>query len=218
MLEQLLFKKSKPPYLMDINFANAVVGSQSIVDQGTQALPFTRNTSGTGSGKPDGVVNHPTYGMTYYFNGATAFIRSQAFSLNAIFYRLDFEMVTETTTSMILFETGDFPSFAGFGVGSALSLNQFPSTYVQWFQAPNTSNWRRVLLDGANNQVMESYSIIRLPSGTTIRNNTRGIQNSVAELSTNGDSWTWLGAGNNSGALNVPFQGWLRSLRISKAA
>lgn len=65
-----------------------------------------------------------------------------------------------STSLQTLLSTGGYPSLDGRIPGLSLSINQYPSTYVQLFCDPG-STFNRVLIQGTNTQSWETITITR---------------------------------------------------------
>uniref|UniRef100_A0AAU7PFP9 Uncharacterized protein n=1 Tax=Burkholderia phage vB_BgluM-SURPRISE13 TaxID=3159457 RepID=A0AAU7PFP9_9VIRU len=222
MLDALLLKKKIPgPDPVDPNALfqldmSPAAGSQVLKDL-VSGVTFTRVGNPT---IPDGFVDHPTYGHCYRFTGGTSFVGTgalSAFNFNTLgYYLIEFEMITDNTNFMCLFETGDYPPSSKIKAGSNCSFNQFSSTFFQYFQVTSSGSYQRNQLSAANPLTMNKYSIKRSASGTLMSDVTRGISTNFANFNTGGDSYFWIGAASDNGTPGYWFSGYLRSLKISK--
>jgi hypothetical protein len=225
MLDPMLLKKKAVILPYDPPDPNAIfqldmspaAGSQVLKDL-VSGVTFTRSGSPS---IPDGFVDHPTYGHCYRFTGGTVFIGTGAlatFPLNTTAaYLIQFEMVTDITTNCALFETGNYPSSSVIKAGSSITMGQFPSTFLQYFQTTSAGSFQRNFVQEANPLTMNKYTIKRYNGTTTMTDVTRGVSNALASFNTGGDSYFWIGASNNNGAAGYFLSGYLRSFKILRA-
>ena len=198
-------KKSK--VVLDVDFENAAVGDQTLTSK-VGSFSFARQQgSGTANGT-DGVVNDPTYGKCYRFNGVTYFNEPSA--KPGIWnkeYRITLEFQSLSTRAEAVFGTGDYNPTAN--IGSSLSINNYASQWVQYFMC--NGQYQRVLLNGTRPTVMETIIITRRSTGVTIESPRTGQKNSYPDFNTLGESFFRIGTAQNPAYC---FTGLIKSLKI----
>lgn len=213
MLETMLSGyKPKSKYLVDINFEAESVGSRIITDRGTLGVGFTRNiTTGT---RTDGVVDDPTFGKCYKFDGGVIFSGDKNPAVWNKQYRMELKFVNIGTNSANLICCGDYPGSGPTRAGWELAPNQYPSTYMQMFMVTAGNVYTRLLLPGTNpgSTVLETIIVTRV--GTTITmSNPRTGQSVTSTFDPGADYLMHVGGGymlSYAGA----FQGLLKSFTI----
>lgn len=221
MLESFLLKKASSIYIgspgpypldpnavFDIDLTQGTVGSQVITER-VANKPMTRTLV---SGSGDGYVDHPVYGRCYFFNGNVLFRNATLLGINSYNYELTAEFMTfDTTTNMVVFETGDYPSSPN--MGSQFAVNQYPATYVQYFQTNSSGAYRRCLLNGTNDGGMNVIKIRKDANGVTVSNVIKGTSVTNAAYNTGGDTTTRICGTTANTAL---FKGWIRRISLVK--
>lgn len=211
MLESLLLgKRLKSGLIVDINFADADIGSTAIIDKGSLGARYTRSRYSGTTG--DGVVDVAGKGRAYYFDGNTRFISDITPKLYDKPYRITAAIMAGAKSGTIA-ASGAYPSAAGLRSGYALHAGQYPGSYVQHFMADQYGNYTRVLLDGAvPANVIDNIIVNRRADGSfTVESTTRGVKNVYPVINfAPVDSYFMVG-GTHS---DDNFQGHLFSLKI----
>ena len=217
MQAAILLNKKKvsvaTPADLSITFDNATVGDKTIIDQSANARVFTRATMGGSAG--DGVVNDPTFGMCYKFDGYSYFNCTNPLQFSKGNYRLEMDFVTKQTTYGVPFRSGDY-SAHGVQQGLCIILNQTAGDYFQCFFT-NTLTYQRIYFTPETNPgptVLEKMVITKQGNTITIKNNRTGVQSSgTLSFTQNADSYLALGV---SDALTTAysFVGLLKRLEI----
>lgn len=214
-MQELLLIGNKGRAGIDISFEDHDVGSKSFVDKNWHPFSLVGNLGATG-----GVVNDPAMGKCFYFPGTAYFQTPMVKDLQLAGKIAMIEAVfkwEQGGSQGSVWETGNYPSGRPPTPGIALSVGQYPATYIQYFcmltngqwirgLPPNTTNigvWETVkynkAADGSGPMTVERdgalFSSFSMPAGT--------IGNGSA-LSVGG-SYTWGGY----------WKGWLKSLKIS---
>lgn len=215
MLESFLMKKKAgldPNALLYIDFTKGTVGSQVVYDQVTKQN-LTRSTWGSPS-TADGYVNHPTFGLCYYFNGNVNFTLPSIIALDTMHYQFQAEVATTDTTSyMILYESGDYPTAPN--AGANFNLNNTTAAYWGLFQTTGGGTYREIQLNGTNDQGMNVLVARKDGTGTTLSNTTKGTSTLFNNYGTNGDTFARIGS---NSAQSSAFKGWIRNMSITKLA
>jgi hypothetical protein len=207
MEANLMGSRKKSNVVVDIDFANAVVGDKTLSSK-IGGYNFVRKAgTGTANGD-DGVVDDPTYGKCYRFNGVTYF--EDAILRPGIWnkeYRITISFQSLSSRAEAVFGTGDYnPSPQ---VGSSLSINNYASQWIQYFMCSGA--YQRVLLDGARPAVMETLVITRRSTGITIESTRTGQKNTYPDFNTGGETFWRIGVAQNPAYC---FTGLLKSLKI----
>ncbi|QXO10257.1 hypothetical protein pEaSNUABM37_00298 [Erwinia phage pEa_SNUABM_37] len=213
MLEALLGKPNiKSKYLVDINFEAESVGSRLITDRGTLGVNLVRNVS-TGT-RTDGVVDDPTFGKCYKFDGGTIFVGDKNPAVWNKQYRMELKFVNIGTNSSSVICCGDYPGSAATHAGWELSPNQYPSTYMQMFMVTQQNSYTRLLLPGTNPgpTVLETIIVTRVGSTITMSNPRTG--QSVTSTFDTGNDYRMHVGGVYSMNYGAAFQGLLKSFTI----
>lgn len=214
MIESMLVKRKvqvQSPYLVDINFERATVGDQFVIDRGNLALPMPRGVWNGNGG--DGVVDVPTLGKCYYFNGNVRF----GDTLNAIpLAGTNFEIVVKFRDALgntsAVFATGDYHNTAGIKAGRELIINQASDNYIQLFSTDQFGTYQRQYVGGVNLLTNEEITITSLVGGnTTLFSKRTGKSSILPTFNTGKDSYLLLGT---THALANAFRGYLKSLTI----
>ena len=211
MLESLMLGNRRGwRTLVDINFADAVLGSTEIFDKGALGAKYTRSRSSGVSG--DGVVDVAGKGRAYYFDGNTKFTADAVPVIYNKTYRVTAAIMMGAKSGTIA-GTGSYPDFPGIRPGFALHAGQYPGSYIQHFMVDQYGNYGRVLLDGAvPANAIDNIIVNRLPDGKfTIESTTRGTKNSYAAPSFSPVDSYFVVGGTPS---NDNFQGHLFALKI----
>lgn len=213
MLETMLSGyKPKSKYLVDINFEAESLGSQIITDRGTLGIVFKRNFS-TGT-RADGVINDPTFGKCYKFDGGVIFSGDKNPAIWNKQYRMELKFVNIGTNSSTVICCGDYPGSSVTHAGWELSPNQYPSTYMQMFMVTAQNQYTRLLLPGTNpgSTVLETIVVTRTNTTITMSNPRTG-QSVTSTFDTGADYLMHVGGGYNLSYPNA-FQGLLKSFTI----
>jgi hypothetical protein len=213
MLETMLSGyKPKSKYLVDINFEAEAVGSRIITDRGTLGIVFNRNV-GSGT-RTDGVLNDPTFGKCYKFDGGTIFSGNKNPAIWNQHYRMELKFVNIGTNSSSIICCGDYPGTAATHAGWELSPNQYPSTYMQMFLVTAQNQYTRLLLPGTNpgQTVLETIVVVR--SGSTITMSNPRTGQSVSTTFDTGADYLMHVGGVYSLNYAAAFQGLLKSFTI----
>ncbi|AGX01725.1 virion structural protein [Erwinia phage PhiEaH1] len=212
MFESNLMGKKSGKILLDINFANATVGDKTIIDSGPLGIPLTRGVV-AGGANGDGVVNDPTYGKCYYFDGYAYFQNlSPVLDLAGSNYELTIELALVGSGFMCTFATGDYPAANNIKKGLELLHNQL-SQPIQVFQTTDAGAYQRTYGYGSANNQMLKLTVKEDSANITVSNNQNSNQAVAARFRTGGDSYLMLGT--SHGLVNR-FTGYLKSLRVVK--
>lgn len=214
MNEMLLISARDPGVIMDIDFQDAAVGSTQIADRSGRV--WTRNGSGAGAA----VVNDPDHGHVLFLDGKTWYRTDLTpdMYLNTTNWKMTVEFKPANTTYSKLFSTGDYPSPAGL----ALSLNQYPATYIQAFLEQSGTNYRRLMVNLTNTLVWEKLVITRevnKPFTMTIfRDDVQVATTTLENFSFgNGSSAVGIVLGTTAGATGTQMASvYLKSLKIER--
>ena len=211
MLEMMISRMRLPltDALIDIDFANAPLGSQVIPDRGKLQNVWTR-TLLAGATSQDGVVDIPNgLGRGYYFDAKTYFMGNKIPPMSNGRWKLTARTVPLGGGSVL--STGNFPGSGGIRAGFNFGGGQYPTQYWQHFQTNGGGTFQRVLLDGAKvDNVIDVITVTR-DATTIIRNERTGKQNSYANFSTGGDSYIAIGS---CQAFTTALSGYLLSLKV----
>ncbi|WBF04845.1 hypothetical protein [Erwinia phage vB_Ea277G] len=207
MEANLLGGQKRSKVVVDIDFEDAVVGSQVLTSKSGNFTFGRKQGSGTVNGT-DGVVDDPTYGKCYRFNGITYFedptgrpgIWNKEYRITLVFQSL-------AAKAEAVFGTGDYNPTAN--IGSSLSINNYASQWVQYFMC--NGQYQRVLLNGTRPTVMETIIITRRSTGVTIESPRTGQKNSYPDFNTLGETFFRIGVAQNPAYC---FTGLMKSLKI----
>lgn len=216
MNEMLLISANTkdPNVIMDIDFQDAEVGSTQIADRSGRV--WTRNGSGAGAV----VVNDPDHGSVLFLDGKTWYRADMTpdMYLNTTNWKMTVEFKPANTTYSKLFSTGDYPSPAGL----TLSLNQYPSTYIQAFLEQSGTYFQRLMTNLTNTLVWEKVVITRevgKPFTMTVYRN--GVQVAATTLGNynfgNGSAASGIVLGTTAAAAGTLMASvYLKSLKIER--
>lgn len=207
-----------PTAVLNIDFTNAAVGSQTFTDIGTGARTFTRHLIGSGS-TSDGVVNDATFGKCYKFTGNVYFSCSNVLQFSNINYKLTVNFVPQSNAAIeYLFMTGDYSASYEYK-GASILLNQFAGQYIQYFQCQGTgpiSQPYTRMYPGAitypSSPVLETVIITNQNGTTTLQDTRTNTSSSAASFNTTGDTYLYFGT--SAITLQSSFIGLLKSLKI----
>lgn len=206
-----------PTSVINVNFENLAVGSKNLVDYGTGKRTFTRTVLNGAGDTSDGVINDPTFGKCYKFTGNVYFSANTAVQYSTRNYILTCQFVPQSTNMGYIFMTGDYPGGVEWA-GSSVSLNQFASQYIQYFQCQGTGSpgapYQRLFPGNISNPgaVLETV-VITNNGGTISMVDTRtGTTSSAAYFNTGGDTYTVFGT--TILQTNLSFVGLLKSFKI----
>jgi hypothetical protein len=199
---------------LSLKFTNATVGDKKIIDSSVNARTFTRNLL-AGSPNTDGVVNDPTFGMCYNFDGYVWFDCSNLLQFSKGNYRLEMDFVPKVSRYAVPFRSGDY-SAHGIQPGLCIILNQTAGDYFQCFQT-SVSGFQRMYLTPETNPggtVLEQMVLTKSGNNFSIYNKRLGITSNFAyTVSMTADSYLSLGV---SDALTTSYSyiGLLKRLEI----
>lgn len=151
MIEMLMVGKKSSLPLIDVDFSEAAVGSSAITDRSGRV--WTRNGSNPGSV----VVEDQEKGNVLFLDGKSWYRTdiTPDLYLNATEWKLTVEFKTTSAAHAVLLATGDYPRPAGL----ALSVNQYPATYIQLFLERSGTTYARLMADITNTMVWERVEI-----------------------------------------------------------
>lgn len=223
MFETLLSLGSSGPrtdLLLDIDFLDQNVGETSIIDKGMNGHAFTRRVSGT-SGTPDGVVDHPTLGKSYYFNGVTSFLSGSIINVakQAGDVEIDLEYIPMANPSyMTLMFTGGFSAGLPGWNHYIQPTNRANYSVLFVMQSSATGGFSSIItgLPGTvplTGGVVKERIILKKATDTWTMANTNdgGVSSSAVRKLTNNESIFTIGADNDP-ALGK-FTGYLKSIK-----
>lgn len=212
MLEMMMISRMRLPLtdaLIDIDFANAPLGSRVIPDRGKLQNVWTRGLI-AGVAQQDGVVDLPNgLGRGYYFDANTYFMGNKIPPMYNGRWKLTARVVPLGGGSVL--STGNFPSSGGIRAGFNFAGGQYATQYWQYFQTTGGGSFQRTLLDGAKvDNVIDVLTVTR-DATTIIRNERTGKQNSYANFNTGGDSYVAIAS---CQSFTTAFSGYLLSLKL----
>lgn len=202
----------KSKFLVDLNFEDESVGSQIITDRGTLGIGFARTTAA--GARTDGVIDDPTFGKCYKFDGGTVFVGDKRPGVWNKQYRMELKFVNIGTNSSSIICAGDYPGSVATQAGWELSPNQYPASYMQMFLVNAQNAFIRLLPTGTNPgpTVLETIIVTRVGNTVTMTNPRTG-QSAVTTFDTGGDYLLHVG-GVFSLNYGAAFQGLLKSFTI----
>lgn len=214
MNELLLINTRDPRVIMDIDFRSADIGSTQIIDRSGRA--WTRNGASAGAA----VVEDPDHGRVLFLDGKTWYRTALTpdMYLNTTNWKMTVEFKPANTTYSKLFSTGDYPSPAGL----ALSLNQYPATYIQAFLEQSGTNFQRLMANLTNTLVWEKVIITReVGQPFTLSISRGGVEVAAATLPHfsfgNGSASAGIVLGTTAGAVGTQMaSAYLKSLKIER--
>lgn len=188
MLETMLSRKlTLSDALIDIDFANAPLGSQVIPDRGKLGSVWTRTLLGTAP-HADGVMDLPNgLGRGYYFDGKAYFAGNKSLGMYNRRWKLTAKVMA--TGGGTVLSTGNYPSSGGIRAGFNFAGGQYATQYWQYFQTDGAGVFQRTLLDGAREDNKVDILTVTRDTQMTIRNERTGKQNSYPLFNTGGDSY-----------------------------
>lgn len=207
MEANLMGMRKKSNVVVDIDFSAANVGDQTLFSKAGNFNFVRKIGNGTANGT-DGVVDDPTYGKCYRFNGNTYF--EDAVNRPGIWnkeYRITFVFQSLATKAEAIFGTGDYNPTPQ--AGASLGINNYANQWVQYFMCSGA--YQRVLLDGTRPTVMETLVITRRATGITIESTRTGQKNSYPDFNTGGETFWRIGTAQNPAYC---FTGLIKSLKI----
>lgn len=179
MLETLIMKTTPIPkgdYTVNINFEDSAIGSLDIIDQGTQGMVFTRQTSNL-TGNP-GVVD-TQWGKCFQTNGSVNYLCTNGKLFNFITASTDKEMTiefvmrtTDTSVARYIASSGDYPSSSIIRSGWAFTTQLSAGYFGQLFVTDAAGNYNRVVVTGDSyrvNDVVRKYVMQYKASTNQIR-------------------------------------------------
>ena len=210
MFESNLMARKAKKVLLDINFLNANVGDKFIVDSGPFSIPLTRAVVAGGS-NADGVVNHPTYGKCYFFDGYCYFQNMAAvLPLAANNYKLVIEVAVNGGGQMCSFATGDYPAANNIKKGTELIHNQLGQP-LQIFQTTDAGGYQRTYANGSANGQLVKLTVTEDNSNITLLTDQSAQVSIAPRYKTGGDSYLMLGTNH---VLGTRLNGYLKSLKV----
>lgn len=152
--------------LLDIDFSRQAIGSTDIVDHSNLSTFTLKN------GTPAEVVYDSDIGSNVMLFSSlsktvysTGLVAGSVLDLRNKNFTIEFEFRQVGTVVESVFGTGDYPGarMAGF----SFTLNQFPSTYMQYFIDTGIgSGFNRVLTPGTNSNVWENLTLTYISTAT----------------------------------------------------
>lgn len=205
---------SSPPidynsYMFFYDFSDLPLGSQTAVDRSGKTS-LTRRTFGAGP-YADGVVDHPTLGRCYQFDGKGYFANDSPNAsklATTTRWTLETEFLSSHLGGDFVFSTGIYDRANQSGM--SLSMNQFPQTFIQLFLT-NGSQFARVLPPGTNDFTKRRIRATRNLNTYTLTNLDTG-QTAQANLTINTDSFFYMGFSNPGNTTTQPFRGFIKYL------
>lgn len=214
MLESLLFAKKKSTvgvvgdHLVFYEFESLALGSKNLVDSSVNKINLT--PTGSAGGADFGVVNHPTIGKCFQFNGGAWF--SSADPLNDFgmgSYDLEIGFLKPNYTAQALFVTGDWNGTIE--DGKSLSIDSY-DTMGQIF-VMSAGNFTRQSLPGTHSQNFCELLVEKRNATTKITNKSAGVSVTHNNIYNPPDSYFNIGASKDG---RSPFVGYLKYLRLRK--
>lgn len=203
--------------IFELDFSGQDVGGTVLRDKVT-GLQLQSVVSKPNGSIAQGVIDHPTYGRCFQFNGYSYAYGTGAIStlaLNQIGnYQIDVEFATLSTALTCMFETGNYTT--NIYAGSAIWTGYAPTQFLQYFQVTGVGNYQRSTLLEADPAVLRAYRIKRDLTGTEMRDVTTGVSNKYARFATGTDTHLWFGANKGTGAGAYYWKGLIKSFKISK--
>lgn len=209
-------KSTRPPgdynpldYDYFLDFESAPVGEKSITDQSPTKLVTPLVGGGNGT---FGVVDHPTIGKSFQFNGESYFNTRELGPLanfTAGYFRLELGLLKPADGLNQVFTTGNWTSTIS--QGTAFSMDQYPENTLQMFV--NGSSWDRRFAPGPNTKAFMEFIVTRDASGTKLHNVTTGLEFTYPNHPLIVDSYFSVGGSADGG---VGLVGFLKYLRIKK--
>lgn len=207
---------AKKNVIFELDIAGANVGSQVLRDI-VLNQNMIRNAFGTPT-ESDGIVDHPTYGRCYRFNGNVWFDRGQVMPLDSMDYTVEFEFACDSTALMSIFDSGNYPVSPV--KGTQLLVNQSAPTFMQIFRTTAGGAFQRCQPTGTNPLTMITGKVRKDSTGLRMIYTPLGGSTSntaYAAFATGGDTHWHVGAvSQNGGSPTSPFKGYLRKLKVSK--
>lgn len=195
--------------LFGVDFSEALIGDKNIVNLATGGT-LTRHMTGTTS--DDGVIEHPTHGRCFKFDGKSWFTLEAVPQFSAYDFQLDLEFAPQAKSSSTIFSTGSFPG-KGLRRGTLIGTEPDPD-YISVWQYISEAQYRGTNAGGPNTLAMEKIRITQRNSVITVENLTRNLSKTLTPFSVPSDSFLCLGGTLNGTAMYTPFSGFIKSLRI----
>lgn len=193
-----------------LDFEDAPIGSQVLTPK-IGNFNFVRKQGGGLLNGVDGVVDDPTHGKCYRFNGATYF--EDAVNRWNIWnkpHRLTIKFAQMTTRVMVIFCTGDYdPSPSP---GSNLNTNVSPGDYLQVFRCNGSGYVRNYVNGPLEVGKMEDLVLTQTLTEFRMENRRTGKKSVNASFDTRGETFLRIGIGQNTGVNCADML--LKSLRI----
>lgn len=199
-------------YIVDIDFSRQNVGDTFIHDS-------TGRIYNTLYGSGAQVINDSSMGNVMYFPGTNSFytpinstleLNSIDFDLECVFKPLD------ARAYEVICETGNYSQDGTIIPGFSLTLNQFPSQYIQTFMCDSVQDYSRVLLDGVYTSDWEFIKMSVRSNSITISNSRTNVSNSYPRFNFGNGTHFSVGGSYVTAAYPYYFYGYIKSLRITK--
>lgn len=204
-------------FLLDIDVEHLSVGSTTLIDYSGNH-PLDHIVTPLPSNNNFKVINHPTFGKCFNFDGTNGFYSLNKIDLHSIDFIMNLSYVKTNTTPGTIFETGTYPS-SGTRItnGINIMLDQVSSMYFQVFLSQSNGNYTRVQVPGYSQgpNVLESFTVVKQGINYTAVNNNTNISASGSRLIT-GDDLFCIGFDGSYNRLEWPFIGLLKSIRIQQ--
>lgn len=223
MLEPLLMtrkRKLSSGNLLDLDFTSAVLGAKTLTNIGTKQIEFQLLGDPAQVNSNFGVVNHPTIGKCFQFNGINMFsnLSNQLENFSKESYDLEAAFIRTNNTSGIIFSSGCYVNSPA-ERGTSIILGQFAGDEVQIFLHDGTAYSyvrNQFTPNGFTQGVFNEIRIEKRPSGMVVKNLTLGTQKSFAPYEISGDTLVNIGGYYSNSSFN--FAGYLKYLRLKKVA
>lgn len=214
MFEALLMRSMKKnilaDYLLDLHFEDEILGTKILTDKSPNpiSLPLIGTTPTSGFG----VMDHPSIGRCFQFNGTNFFYNTanalSDFSKDS--FDLEIGYIKPNTTQGVFFTTGRYTTSAVKGM--TLHADQYTDTSFQAVLIDN-STYRRHLFNGANTQNYTEFLVEKRSTGITITNKTTGAKQTYSSFTAVGDTYLTIGGYRDGTAC---FKGYLKYFKIKK--
>ena len=201
--------------LLDISFDGVALGTKTLTDK-AQGISLALQGSAASANTNFGVMDHPTVGRCFQFNGVNWFYNPSNVLKDVSVGSYDLEIAflkPSATGAQNLIATGNYASVNLNIPGFALYLDQFPQSYTQMFLNRGNAAFQRNMPAGTNPLTFQEIIIEKRKTGMTIRNKTTGQVTTFMDFPVPADSELSIG-GQNGGS--VVLNGYLKYIRVRK--
>ena len=195
--------------LLDINFENAILGETMIFDYAT-SRPFTRVVENPGE-----VVDHPTMGRCFYFNGTGGFrfAEGQSVPVSGKDVLMTVEFQPEVLTLSGIVYTGMYTSSAV--PGFAFVTNNNPRGDTLWLTKTTGYTSRYLSNRSTNRRTVEMKFGANKGTFINIQGSAPPSTGSAAPYTVPDGDTLYIGdIGPIRTSAFIPFKGWVKSIKI----